>query len=137
MQHINLCPVKTLCTTEPSSTNPASIVNPVGIDAIVCDGTKWAIKYTDGWIEQGGYVPVSSIASYGTTAVTFNTLIDNVSVAFTSPPVYVHCTPVYTGTTSSDFALYGVENVSSTGFTYRKTYSNTNLSGFYWIAKGL
>ena len=137
MQHINLCPVKSLCKTAPSATNPASKSNPVAGDTIVVDGTNWAVKYSDGWIEQGGYVPVASIASYGTVPVTFNTTINGVDVFFSDTPIYVHCTPVYTGTTGNDFTMYGVESVSQTGFTYRKTFSNTTLSGFYWIAKGL
>lgn len=136
-QHINLCPVKSICRTSPSDVNPASKYNPVSVDAIVSDGTNWAIKYSDGWIEQGGYKAVSSIASYGTVDITFNTTIDDVDVSFSSAPVYVHCTPVYTGTTGSDFAPYGVEAVSDTGFKYRKTFSNTTLSGFYWTARGL
>lgn len=136
-QHINLCPVKSLCKTAPSATNPASESNPVAGDTIVVDGANWAVKYSDGWIEQGGYVPVSRIASYGTIPVTFNTTINGVDVSFSDTPIYVHCTPVYTGTTSNDFTMYGVESVSQTGFTYRKTSANTYLSGFYWIARGL
>lgn len=136
-QHINLCPVKTLCTTAPSSTNAASIAHPITAEVIVSDGTNWAIKYSDGWIEQGGYKAVSSIASYGTVDITFNTTINNENVAFTAAPVHVHCTPVYTGTTGNDFTPYGVEAVSDTGFKYRKTFSNTTLSGFYWTARGL
>ena len=136
-QHINLCPVKSVCKTAPSATNTASKSNPVVVDTIVSDGTNWAIKYSDGWIEQGGYVVVQSIAAYGTIEVTFNTAINDVDTSFTSVPVYVHCTPVYTGVTNSAFSDYGVESVSSTGFMYRKTNNNTYLSGFYWIAKGL
>ena len=137
-QHINLCPIQSLCTTTPSGTNLASSANPVAIDTIVRDGDNWAIKYSDGWIEQGGYKTVSSISNYGEVAVTFNSSIDNENVAFTTAPNYVHCTPVYTGiTTGGEFTLYGVESVSSTGFTYRKTDRNTVLSGFYWTAKGI
>ena len=137
MQHINLCPVKSICKTAPSETNPASKSNPIAVDAIVSNGTNWAIKYSDGWVEQGGYVTVSSLAAYGTVEVTFNTAIDGVDTSFTSTPVYVHCTPVYTSTTGSAFSYYGVESVSSTGFVYRRTNNATTLSGFYWTAKGL
>ncbi len=136
-QHINLCPVQSLCTIAPSPTNPASKTIPVGIETIVSDGTNWAIKYSDGWIEQGGYVPVSSIASYGTVQVTFNTTVDGVDVSFSDTPVYIHCTPVHTSTTGNDFTLYGVEGVSSAGFAYRKTAGNSYLSGFYWTAWGV
>lgn len=136
-QHNTFCPIKSIHTSAPSSTAAGSTSNPVVVDQIVHEGSAWCIIYSDGWKEMGGYVSVSSITSYGSVDVTFNSTIDDVSVAFTSTPVYIHCTPVYTGTTSSDFALHGVESVSSTGFTYRKTYNNTALSGFYWVAKGL
>lgn len=140
VQHINLSPIKSLCTTAPSGTNLASASNPVGIDTIVSDGTNWAIKYSDGWIEQGGYKTVSSISAYGTVEVTFNSTVDNTNVAFSATPVYVHCTPVDTRNvsgTTANFAPYGVEGVSSTGFTYRKTFDDNSLSGFYWVAKGI
>ena len=136
-QHINICPLHSICTTEPSGISSASVANPVGIDAIVSSGSNWCIKYSDGWKVMGGYKSVSSISSYGQANVDFSSTIDNVNVSFNSAPVYVHCTPVYTGTTSGNFALYGVESVSATGFTYRKCSSGTNLSGFYWTAKGI
>ncbi len=136
-QHINICPIKSICTTEPSSISSTSVANPVGIDTIVSNGSNWCIKYSDGWKVMGGYKSISSISSYGSASVSFRDTIDNIDVSFNSAPVYVHCIPVHTGTTGGNFALYGVESVSSTGFTYRKCSTGTNLSGFYWVAKGI
>lgn len=136
-QHINLCPIKGLTTVAPTTTNSASKTFPVAVDTIVSDGTNWCIKYSDGWIEQGGYVTVSNIAAYGAVQVAFNTTIDGVDTTFTAAPVYVHCTATYPSATGSDFAVYAVEDVSATGFTYRKTNNDTYLSGFYWTAKGI
>ena len=136
-QHNNFCPVKGIKSTAPTFTAVEDMGHPVVISQIVHDGSDWCIIYSDGWKEMGGYKTVSSISAYGTVEVEFSSTIDDVSVAFASTPVYVHCTPVHTGTTTSHFTPYGVESVSSTGFTYRKTFNNTNLSGFYWVAKGL
>ena len=136
-QHTTFCPVKRISTVAPSSAILESEEIPVAVDNIVHDGSDWCIIYSDGWKEMGGYKSVSSITAYGPASVTFSSTIDSVNVSFTSAPIYVHCTPVYTGTTTSDFAAYGVESVSSTGFTFRKTGNNTALTGFYWVVKGL
>lgn len=136
-QHSTYCLIKGIHTAAPTSTAVEDMERPVVISQIVHDGADWCVKYSDGWKEMGGYKSVSSIAAYGTVTVTFSSTIDSVDVSFTSAPVYVHCTPVYTSTTTNDFAVYGVESVSSTGFTFRKTGNNTALTGFYWVVKGL
>ncbi len=134
-QHTSESPIGKIGTALPSAVSSASFINPVTITEVYQDGTSWYIRYSDGWIRQGGYVE-TSIASYGTTAaVTYIT-------PFTHEPVMIHCTPVYTGTTGSDFAKYTIEPVDSnsdltSGFVYRKATTGTNFTGFYWTAEGL
>lgn len=132
--HVN-SPILNWTTTPPNTQNEASLIHPVAVVEIYQNGYDWYILYSDGWIEQGGYQSVESISAYG--AATPTSFIEE----FDQIPVMIKCTPVYTGTTSTtnnDYALHGISNVSSTGFTYRKcSGGSNNLTGFYWTAKGI
>ena len=130
MQHINLCPVKGITTTAPSTTNHASKAYPVVVTSFEVSGTSWKRVYSDGWIEMGGYVAPVSITGYSKIDITF-------PWEFNSAPLFIKCTPVSASTTNGDFALYGVIDVSATGFSYQRGAPNTYTVGFYWIAKGM
>ena len=71
------------------------------------DGTMWYRKYSDGWIEQGGWYGANKSAS-GT--MTF-------PVAFSTTNITV-TTGVYLN--GNNAATFGINSVSTTGFTYAK-----------------
>lgn len=135
MQHININPVKGKTTTTPTSTPAGSLTYPIVEEEFYADTeTKyWYKKYSDGWIEQGGYVSPQTIAGYGSVDIVFPE-----GKEFVNAPIYIECQPYGTGDQGGDVSLYGVRNISSSGFTYTRgnsvSYTNT---GFYWVAKGI
>ena len=134
-QHNTVSPIIALKTTPPSTQNSASATYPVAVVETYHSGNDWYILYSDDWLEQGGYQSVSSISAY--SEATSTSFIEE----FDQAPVMIKCTPVHTTTTSTsnnDYALHGISDVSSTGFTYRKCSGGSdNLTGFYWTAKGI
>lgn len=130
MQHINLCPVDGITTTPPDTTNVASKRKPVVVTSFEVSGTSWRRVYSDGWVEMGGYIEPVSVTAYGTVAVVF-------PWQFTEIPMFIKCQPVSTSTTSTINSLYGVKDVTVSGFTFQRGYSGTVTVGFYWVAKGL
>lgn len=135
-QHINLNAIDGYTTTAPGST--ALVVpdrKPITVIESSYDTTtkRWYRKYSDGWIEQGGYYEVAGTwANYAQFTVTFGT-----GYEFTEVP-FIHCIQVSSGSGSGYQGLYGVMNPSTTGFTYCTGYTgNANSIGFYWTAKGL
>ena len=139
MQHKNLNAIDGYTTTAPSSTVLTVPANkPITVVESSYDTTtkRWYRKYSDGWIEQGGYYEVTgSWSSYAKFTVTFGS-----DYNFTSTPVMIHCMQVTTAPSASGpiQGLYGVSDVSSTGFTYCTGYTGNDKSvGFYWTAKGM
>ena len=138
MQHINLNAIDGYTTTAPSSTELITPDRqPISVVESFYDATtkRWYRKYSDGWIEQGGYYEVTGTwDNYAKFDVTFG------DYNFTDTPVIVHCIRATTAASASGGyqGLYGVSNVSATGFTYCTGYiTNANSTGFYWIAKGI
>jgi len=138
-QHINLNAIDGYTTTAPSSTElTVPDRKPISVVESYYDATtkRWFRKYSDGWIEQGGYYEVTGTwDNYAKFNITFGS-----DYNFTSTPVMVHCIQTTTAASTSGGyqGLYGVSNVSSTGFTYCTGYiTNTNSTGFYWTAKGI
>lgn len=136
-QHKASYPIQGLTSTAPSTTNSASASKPVVVVESYYDATtkRWYRKYSDGWIEQGGYYDNGSgMTNYQQLTVTFGS-----DYNFTEAPLMVHCMQYSTGDTGSGYAgLYGVSDVSATGFTYCVGYTgNGNSTGFYWTAKGI
>lgn len=136
-QHINLNAIDGYTTTAPGST--VLVVpdrKPITIVESSYDATtkRWYRKYSDGWIEQGGYYSVSGTwGNYQAFNVNFGSGFE-----FSQAPVFVHCACTSTGSGSGYQGLYGVSNVSASGFTYCTGYiTNANSTGFYWIAKGI
>lgn len=135
MQHMTIVPVKGKTTTTPTSTPAGSLAYPITLEEFYTDTTTkyWYKKYSDGWIEQGGYVDLQSIAAYGSVAVTFPT-----GRVFVSVPIYLECQPCNTSTGGGDGGIYGVRDISNAGFTFtRGTGTNYSHLGFYWTAKGI
>lgn len=135
MQHINISPIKGKTSTTPNFTPSGSLSKPITEEEFYVDtSTKyWYKKYSDGWIEQGGYVSPQTISAYGSVTVTFPT-----GKEFTNAPVYVECQPYADTDYGGDMGLYGVRDITSTGFTFtRGSASNYSNVGFYWVAKGI
>lgn len=129
-QHNTFNPLQGI-TTQIGAATPTE---PVVMTDCTYDGTSYKITYSDGWVEIGGY-QATSITSYGAVSVSFGD---------TSPfpngiVANIKCTPVHTGNTTGTntmLADHAVENVTSSGFTYRKCSASGYLTGFYWTAKG-
>lgn len=135
MQHMTMVPVKGKTTATPTTTPAGSIAYPITLEEFYTDTTinYWYKKYSDGWVEQGGYVDPQTIGAYGSVSVTFPT-----GKTFVNAPVYVECQPTAAGTGGGDVGLYGIQDVSSTGFTYtRGSGTSYNNAGLYWVAKGI
>lgn len=137
MQHKNLNAIDGYTSTAPSST--ALIVpdrKPITVVQSFYDSTtkRWFRKFSDGWIEQGGYYEVTGTwSNYAQFPVAFG-----VEYEFTETPVMIHCIQESTGSDSGYQGLYGVANASTTGFVYWTGYiTNKKSTGFYWTAKGL
>lgn len=129
MQHISFCPIKGLTNTNPTNLESASKSYPVTVVDSGVDGTNWFRKYSDGWIEQGGYITPATIAAYEQSDVVFGTAFQN-TVAF------IECQPIAGATGGGDTGLYGVRNVTNSGFTFQRGSGTSYTIGFYWIAKG-
>lgn len=132
MQHTitGLSPIKGFTTTAPTTTNTASIKMPITVVEESHTATGWYRKYSDGWIEQGGYITISSLSNYGSTTLTFTT-------PFTEAPLFVHCNYGISTISGQYGGMIGVQNITTTGCTIRCGYQGSNTNGAYWEAKGL
>lgn len=132
-QHINLNPIQGLTTTAPTITNNATVTKPISVVETYYNSTtkEWYRKYSDGWIEQGGYCSTpTQWNDYDTHGVTFKE-------EFTAAPLMIHCIETVSGTSSGYQGLYSVEEVSTSGFTLRNCRTGNKQTGFYWTAKGI
>lgn len=138
MQHVVYGPVIGVTTSLISSVNVANTSNPVIISSrsIIqaedsSSSAAWCVTYTDGWMEQGGYLPSSSLTSYGSRYVGF-------TWSFSGSPVFIQCMPVTTSNTGGgDRGLYGIMSADSTGFYYCRGWSPASSIAIQWIAKGI
>lgn len=129
MQRPNLNPpIKSIC----SGTQSATSDNPVFVVETYRDGTEWYRKYSDGTIEQGGYIT----GLENNAEKTFNFIE---SYRFPDS-VTMHVTNIFTGDystyrggitvgviTKSTFTVWSDANTSS-------TYKDTTA---YWEARGV
>lgn len=135
MQHINTTPIKGKTTTAPTATTSGSTEFPVTLEEFYTDPTTkyWYKKYSDGWIEQGGYYHAHTSSGYNAVYVTFPS-----GYEFVNAPIYIECQPYATGTGGGDTGLYGVSSLTEHGFyLHRGSGTSYNNYGFYWIAKGI
>jgi len=133
MQHLVYGPIIGVTTDLISSSNVITKQKPVvPLERIVSSNGSWCVRYTDGWMEQGGYEPSSSMGNYASRIVSFGW-------SFSGSPVIIDCQPFisssYTGT--GDLGTYGTFNITNTSFTYRRGFTSAAYIGFYWIAKGV
>ena len=91
---------------------------------------SWYRKYSNGWIEQGGYV-AKTFSTDSAYAYTF-------PIPFVSEPITFRTT-VY-APRSSDSSGNGLtiksSAISNTGVTFINDGYGTNKQGFYWEASG-
>ncbi|MBQ3350252.1 MAG: hypothetical protein IJG38_07620 [Thermoguttaceae bacterium] len=130
MQHININPIRKLSTSTPSTINQVGVLSPVTVVETYHDGNNWYRKYSDGWIEQGGYESISSMTQYGTKTITFIT-------PFQTTCLNVHCGIEISGVSGRDAGLHGIQDVSTIGFTWTNGDQATTQTGIYWTAKGI
>lgn len=138
MQHLVYGPVIGVTTSLISSVNVADVRHPVvvlsrSISSIpgVSSISNWCTTYTDGWMEQGGYVSYTSIGSWSSKFVPF-------TWSFSGNPVFVQCLPFTTSSPgASDKGLYGVFSVTDSGFYYCRGAGPASTIGIHWVAKGI
>lgn len=92
--------------------------------------TNWYRKYSNGWIEQGGYV-ATTFSTDSSTSLTF-------PVPFTTEPITFRL-EVY-APRSSDSSGNGLviksNAITATGVTILNDGYGTNKKGYYWEACG-
>lgn len=94
------------------------------------NGTYWYKKYSNGLLEQGGYI-ATTITTGGSYNLTFPT-------TFTTSPLCFRTTMYAPRSSDSQGNALTVKNgtMTSTGVTLMNDGYNTNKQGFYWEAMG-
>lgn len=126
MQKPNLNPpIKSVCT----SSTGASATTPVFIIETYKNGTEWYRKYSDGVIEQGGFIDNLERNSDVT---------NNFVTAFTDPnTVSLHLTTIVTGSYSNYRGGNAASTITTTTFTVNVDAYVENTNGAYWEARGI
>lgn len=131
-------PIKAICST----TTGATICTPVMITGSYfhteTNGRySWYRKYSDGRIEQGGYIPVSDLRLQ--TGSNRPTSVHNLITPFTDPTTAsVFLTAYSLGSVSKKRA--GIQIVTITETTFSLYYDSENIDlidGAYWEATGV
>lgn len=129
MQHQNLNPpVKAICTT----TDGARANVPVYVVKTYKDGTQWYRKYSDGAIEQGGYI--TGLSTNSEKTFPFVTEFQDPS------SVTMHVTNIFTGDYSTYRGGITISSITNSEFTVwsdaltSSTYKDTTA---YWEARGI
>ena len=130
MQHMTTVPVKGKTTSTPTATPAGSSAYPIILESFEVDGNNWKKVYSDGWIEQGGYSEPATMAGYAERTITFNW-------PFTTACITVNCQPTCSGTGGGDAGMYGIRDVSTTGFTFTRGTGTQYTTGIYWTARGI
>lgn len=129
MQHETIVPVKGKTTTAPSSTEAGSTAYPITLESFTVDGKNWKKVYSDGWIEMGGFSEPETLAGYASKEITFNW-------SFPTVCVMINCQPTAAACSGGDGGVYGIQDLTTTGFTFTRGSGTSYTTGFYWIAKG-
>lgn len=108
------------CTTAATTTSSASIYKPAVVVENYRNGTEWYRKWSDGWIEQGGY---------GSMTVAVNFL-----KAFTDTN-YTILTQMLHSTVNTYYNQIVYDNYSKTSFTSNINGGNSTVK-FKWYACG-
>lgn len=96
-------------------------------------GKNWYRKYSDGWIEQGGYVG----AEIGTDDKTINPVEFN--IPFLNKPLSIRTTVNAKGTGASGGTMLVVvePTITKTGFgVVNDSYGSSDCVGYFWEASG-
>lgn len=110
-------------TNKPSGT--------VSLVSSYSSGTTWYRKYSDGWIEQGGYFYNSSRSTVHTFSLAFSST--NISLVFGE----AGGGGVNTSTLPDHAAAVSIETLNTTGFTlYTGDDDSFNSAGMFWYACG-
>ena len=126
MQKPNLNPpIKSVCTTPFG----ASASNPVFIIETYKNGTEWYRKYSDGVIEQGGWL--NNLAK---DSIITNNFITSYSDATS---VSLHFTFISTGTYSDRRGGLAINSITKTQFSVNSDNYVNNSGGYYWTARGV
>lgn len=129
-QHMTVCPVADKTTTTPTTIEAGSIAYPITLESFVVDGTNWKKVYSDGWIEMGGFSEPASLAAYASREIEFNW-------SFPTACISINCQPTAAAVGGGDGGLYGIQDLTTTGFSFTRGSGNTYTTGFYWIARGI
>lgn len=118
------------CTTVPTTTSTASSTKPAVIVENYVNGTSWYRVWSDGWIEQGGYI--SSIANGGT--ITFLKPFTNTNYI----PIVVKRSTSNTGNNGSRpvVSCNASSKDSMTVYNIWTSNDGTYNISIYWEAKG-
>lgn len=138
MQHPNFNPpIKSVCTTAAGATptNPVVIVETYyksGLDSTTGITDGWYRKYSDGRIEQGGFISGELTRNAEST--------HSLVTSFTDSNVAVFLTVRFSSASLSSYihgglALSSVDITNSTFTVHCDTYTS-GMEGFYWEASG-
>ena len=125
MQLTNNTAITSVCETKDGATE----TNPVVIIETYRDGTQWYRKYSDGVIEQGGYL----------TGLELNKekSFDFVTPFTDATSVNVHLTNIFTGTNTNYRGGLAISSVSTINFVVYSDGFVTNATTGYWEARGI
>lgn len=97
--------------------------------SIWSNGSSWYRKYSDGWIEQGGYVSNSNSSdSLQTVSVSFH-------VSFSGTDYVFIRSTMYGAESTNNIAVTGYKSKSASGVSVNVR-SSTYVKGFDWYACG-
>ena len=88
------------------------------------DGSWWADRYSDGWVVQGGYVPVGVGVRVSVT----------LPIGMQDEKYVLNITTVANGDTDNYETGYG--NKTTTSFVLQMPFSNVSNNNASWLAQG-
>ena len=119
------------CTSRPSTTSTAANNRVAVVVQNYLNGTSWYRVWSDGFIEQGGYLAPTSWTSEGTKNINF-------IKAFTTTQATVLAIATYTNTDHNgyDSGQLGIPTVTKTNFACKTGHYNGTTFGVRWAAYG-
>lgn len=118
-------------TAKPTTTSSASKARPAVVIQNYVSRTSWYRVWSDGFIEQGGYLAPTSWTSEGTKNINF-------IKAFTTTQATVLAIATYTNTDHNgyDSGQLGIPTVTKTNFACKTGHYNGTTFGVRWAAYG-
>lgn len=131
-------PIKAICATTTGATASTPVMITDSYFNTESNGKySWYRKYSDGRIEQGGFIPVSDLilqsgSTYPTSSHSFITAYTDATT------VSVFVTAVSEGSVSSTRAGIQISTITTTAFNlYYDAPSIEKITGCYWEATGV